>query len=615
MSVYPLQFFTDDSTVGFTEDYKSSPLNRKYAGQPKGAYVGFIPSAIGSELVLDVDPTFGYSLIKVPSNADSGGLDIVVDEQIRMEFLGQPSVDFPLLVIARATYFDDPNNPTRAEIITRSSGQPGFDEVLICEVDGPDTAISVRFSAVIGERDEPLAFQSTKFGFMPGGSIENLQAAADVVNEVVAARIGLDATVHPDLSSRIAEDYSASSMAGRLALVSRVMRSNDYSISLGDDSVVVSGSFTEIDRDHEPKVTLEGVGSETVEGALAGPNDLIRNVAVIVDADTGYRPVDDPTDRRVTFGRLTGPAEAEISGQWTFLNASKDVSATEGQATTDIKAGDTIRGGDGKHYEVETITDDVNIVLRTAYASATATVDSTIIRRWELSFKRLNVGTEEDAILSGVTNLRFFFPSFLSMEQGSFDWRMALHTSAERAPLAAATTTVPGTVRLADTFSLLGSVNIQNAGGLLGGGPFHTINFNDTNASVVATGTPGEVEVVEIGPEGPDGPQGPTGATGDTGVVGVGYSVLNTFEIATEIASVWPGPEQPWSFTKDMGHNIRYLHGNVSSFRDRGQFTNNNTFDYLNITEVETISLQEGRISGNFSGDVNFTPFLSSAGD
>jgi len=620
MAVFPLQSFTQDSTqVGFDEAYQSSPLGIRYAGQPKGAYIGFSPSVLGSVLTLAVDGTLGYSIAKVGSSIDPGGMDVIVDSDVTLDFAGQPDIDFPMNVMVRVRYYADGTAPTTGEVFTRSiTVAVGDTEALLCVVDGPSATLTVAFDASVGERDTPLAYNQVDFGFMPGGSIENLQAAADIVNEVIAARVGLDSAVHPDISTRIAEDYSASAMASRLALTFRALRSNDYSIEAGEQEITVSGSFSEIDRDFEPSITLDGSGSETAEGVIAGPLDSVRNVVLLVDADTGYRPVDDPIDRQVIYARIVGTGQSGVAGEWRFLNASKDVTATDGngQATVQIEVRDTILGPDGKYYEVSGVTNDNIIELRTAFQGTSASISGASIRRWKLQLKKIDGGSETDASLPANANIRFFFPTFVSMERSNADWQLAMHTAAEREPLGAATTAVPGIVRLANSGSLLGSVSIQNVGVPLPGGPFHTINFNAANASVVPENTnPGEVQVVEVGPQGIQGATGGAGGAGPTGDPGLGFSALNPFEPSGEFQGT-AGMTIPFSFTFDMGHNVRYIHGNVAKWRDFGRLTTPG--DRLEVLNVSKPSATEGRIEGTqggIYGDNALTVFLSSAGD
>jgi len=621
MAVFPLQVFTGQTaTVGYDEDYKSSPLGIRYSGQPKGAYVGFNPSVIGTVLTLAINPTFGYSLVKVDSDVNPGGMDIIVTGNVTLDFVGQPDIDFPMNVMARVQYYDDGSVPTTGEIFSRSVSVGVSDtETLLCVVDGPAASLSVVFDPALQERDEPQAHSNVNFGFMPGGSIESLRAAADIVNELIAARTGIDNTAHADLSTRIATDYSAPAMAERMALLFRGLRSNDYTIDAGDQEILVSGSFSEIDRDLGPEITLNGDGSETVEGVLAGPIDTIRNVVLLVDADTGYRPVDDPTDRRIVFARVVGPDQITVAGEWRFLNASKDVLAIDGngQATVEIEVRHTILGPDGKQYEVAGVLNNNSIELRTAYQGASASISGTSVRRWKIQLKKIDgLNNEVDASLPNDSTIRFFFPTFLSMERSNHDWKLAMHTASEREPLPAATTLVPGTVRLADTGTFLGSVKIQNVGTPLGGGPFHTINFNAANASIVPVpSNSGEVQVAQIGPQGAQGLNGASGGPGIVGDPGPGFSALNPFEISDEFIGT-PGATIPFSFTKDMGHNIRYVHGNVAKWRDFGFF--GTPGDRLDISNVSVVSATEARIEGTQGGvfgDNALTVFLSSAGD
>lgn len=623
MAVYPLKYFTTTGVpVAFNERYKTAPLGRKAAGHPKGVYVGFEASAVGSVLTLSPNPTRGFSLVKVPSREEPSGMDIIVTEPIQLDFTGQPDVDFPLLVIARSRYHDDPAQPTTASLLTRSGTTSSVrdDEVLVCVVNGPAATIAVLDDTYLGQKDTPLALTGVNFGYMPGGSVESLQAAADIVNEVVAARTGLDATAHISLSARLAEDYSAESMASRLGLAFRALRSNDYDVASGANSVVVSGSFSEIDRDFLPEITLDGSGSETVEGAVAGPNDSLRNVVLIQNAGSGYRLLDNPTDRRVVFGRLTGPNESGISGEWQFLNASDNLTTTDGQgqALVEVMVGDSVVGPDGKHYEVESVSTNNALVLKNAFQGASETVASVSIRRWRVAFKTLISGVETAVQLDTSVTIRFFFPAFLSRGISAADWQNTLHTAAEREPLGAATVDVPGLVQLATSGVRLGQINIQNAGTPLGGGPFHSINFSAPEASVTETLVDGEVVVNEIGGTGPTGPDGASGGPGPTGAPGPGFSELNPFEISGVLSNP-AGTITLHSFTRNMGHNVRYIHGGIARFRDRGVFQWN--FDPIEVLEVAAISATEGRIqiqmgSGVFpASDTDAVLFLSSAGD
>ena len=614
MTTFPLQVIAaDDVLVNYNARYKSSPLARKFAGQPKGAYIGFIPDVSGDPILsLDVDPTEGYSVVKLPSQADPAGVDVVVTSSVTLDFTGQPAMDFPIHVIARASYTDDADTPTTAEIITRSATSIAFDEVLICVVNGPVGSMTIDSDASLGERSEPA------------GSVEDLQAATDIVNEVVAARIGLDGTVHTDLATRLAADQSAESMAGRLGLVSRVLRSNDYSIGAGDETLNVSGSFTEVDRDHAPFVSLEGTGSETQAGAVAAPNDNVRNVALIQDATSGYRPIDDPIDRRVVFGKIDGPTETTIAGTWTFQQASRGVLGVDGSATTEVTVGDIIQGVDGIFYEVSDVVSDNELELTNAYRGGVSdTADGRILRRWLLRLFKIdpNTNQEVEASLPTPATIRFFFPAFLSIERSNFDYTAAMHTALEREPLPVATTTVPGRLQLAIAGGTLGGIRAQVTGSPVGTPPndvFHTINFSSPNASVIPSpGTPGEVTVIEIGVQGPTGPSGVSGGTGPTGPTGAGFvsGAINTFEVESEFNSNAGGfPTFSNSFTQDMGHSIHVLTGGIASWRDAANFDTPDKIFITDIFVVGGIGGNIGQLDWDQAGDTFGRVFMSSAG-
>jgi hypothetical protein len=401
-------------------------------------------------------------------------------------------------------------------------------------------------------------------------------------------------------------------MANRLALIFRVLRANDIAVGAGEESVNVSGSFSEVNRQHNPKLTLDGLGGELTSGAIASPNDAIRNVCLLQDANSGARPIDDPTDRRVIFGRLDGPEDITVTGNWTFENAQSDITGVDGQALTELEVGDTIQGPDGLFYEIETITDNTNVVLTDAYQGATASSENLIARRWILSFKKLVGGTEEDASFPTPKTVRFFFSAFLTAAQSNADWSMILHTSAERAPLPVASVQVPGRVLLAQGGSKLGAINLQNGGIPVPGGPFHTLNFT-TNAVVVPGGFDGEVQVLEIGAKGDTGPVGSSGGTGPTGPQGDGLTALNTWEASSEFAGT-PGnfTPVPFSFTRDVGHTIRILGAGIAKYRDAGFFSTNERCQLLSVTGIGTTVAQ---VTGDINRDSFITVFVTSAGD
>jgi len=659
MAIYPVEFFTlGNALLNYSDEWQSAPLVQKFGGMPKGVYVGFTPTVASPVLNLVTDAAEGFSLLKTASQDDPGGLTVALDSNISLDFTGQPPGDFPLHVIARASYTADGSAPTSAEIITRSAGPVAHDEVLVCIVTGNAGAMTISYRLVLNFghshtveldaslngtssiddshshtvvagvvqmasghthsldmlRDAPLAYDGVDFGFMPAGSVEDLATAVEIVNEMAAARIGLDSTVYDTLSERLAADQSAPSMGGRLGFILAALRSNDYLVESGDTSVNVSGSFSEVNRLHKPEITLDGQGAEGVRGAVSSPNDDVRNIAVVLDAVTGYRLLDDDDTRRVIFGRVTGPEESTLTGTYNFLNAQKAVSITDGQAVGELEVGDTIMGVDGLYYEVGTIFSDELIELVDEYQGPNAASGGLTKRRWTLELKKISGTLEIDAEADAATTIRFIFPAFVPLETGMADQRLIHHMPGGKPPLPDATTTQRGRVLLSQSGAKLGAINIQNAGAPLVGGPFHTINFRDGGGQVIETGD-GEVTVGEIGPTGPTGDPGIPGAPGPTGPDGVGFDEINVWELSGWLPSSGynSGGPNTYSFQTGMGHTIRALCGGIASWDDDGVFETS-TPDEIEIIDITGVGTGTGRIEITLRNDTRAKLFLSSAG-
>ena len=620
MSSFPLQIFTRErANVGFDDKYRSSILGRKFAGQPRGVYVGFLPRVLPASTIvsLDIDPTEGLSLAKLPSLGDTSGMDVYTTSNIQFDVGGIDAAEFPVNVIIRATYTDDKDTPTVAEVVTTSAaGGVSSKEVLVCVVSGPPSAPTVTFDPEFFQRDAPLALTGRTFGYMPAGSIEDLLAAVDAVNEVIAARIGLDGTVYDSLDERLVGDQSAEEMGERLATTFRTIRSNDYSIGAGVETLNVSSSFTEVDRDHQPLLTFSGLGSETTPGAVSDPADAVRNVCLIQDAITGYRPVDDPTDRRTIFGRLSGPETVAIAGTWTFTKNSQQLTGTGGTALSDFQINDTVVGPDGLLYEVITLTNNNQVTLNSAYRGDTTTSDSVDVNRWTLNLMTIVSGVETAASLPTPTTIRFFFPAFVTTGQSKFDYTLGLHTSSEKDPLPLATTSIPGRVTLADTNSRLGSITIQDAG--IDVGQFHTLVFSSPSAVVtVLPDDSGSVEIVTIGPPGPTGPTGPLGATGPTGPTGPGFSTIDEYTLVGRFRTLSYPSLNSNSATINVGINARIVCANIERFQNWFGGGATAGTDIGRITEVTqaTAGDPDVQVFYEIGGKFELGIFLTAAGD
>lgn len=668
MAVFPQQVFTLDNVNmrtgprGERQRYNSQSLARKSCGPPKGVYVGFIPSVIGSVLTLSPDPTEGYSGIKVQSDADPAGMDIITTSAIALDFIATPAPEFlpnGIMVMARAAYND--SAAAEASIFTQqktltetvftvggapapldlstvtalgailpgslvinvtvdgfgvdaitddglgnlSSGGPalpiggtvdyaagtmtgvtanltalsmvfltrtrcpGPNEVLICVITGVPAAVIV--SAVPpDERDTPIAFSgcAIPYGFLEAGSVEALEAAVEILNEVIAARIGLDGTAYPLLKDRLDGDLGGQKMAERLAKVLRVLRSNNYSVAAGATEISVTGSFTDTGRNFEPKgLLLDGAGSETQQGAVAAPNDPVRNIAVIIDTSTNDRLVTSPTERNIVIGRIEQELDFILDGELTFTTALNSVAGdATAQFTTQVAVGDAIQGPDGRFYEVASIEADDALTLTTAFQGATTSSAGLIRRRILLKFRKIVAGIEEDHSLPTTTSVEFFFPAFVEIDSSNFDNALRMHRAGERPPVPSASVAVPGKIALADAGSpFAGSINLQDNGAPVGGGPFHTLNFS---AGTVIELSPGVLDVAVIGPTGPSGPGAGPGPTGPVGPDGLSYDAIGTFEPDNFVSVAGVGIVV--THTVDFGFTIGFLSGGIASFRPIG---------------------------------------------
>ena len=474
----------------------------------------------------------------------------------------------------------------------------GPNEVLVCRITGTPAAIVVNDTPP-DDRDTPLALPgcTIPYGFLEAGAVEALEAAVEILNEVVAARTDLQGVVHPDLKTRLDTDLAAPAMATRLGKVLRVLRSNTYAVPSGAEFVNVTGSFTARDRDHAPQLTLDGLGSELQIGAIAGPADPVRNVAVVIDLAQRDRLIENQTDRRVVIGRLNQVDDFLLDGTISFTTALTTVTGdASAQFLTQLEVGDAIQGADGEFYEVGSITSDTQLALANAYQGATASSAGLLRRRINLAFSVVNGGVESTLSLEDAVNLEFYFPAFLGVATGNFDHSLTLHRPGERPVVPDATTTVPGKVEAAITGGLVGAIELQNKGIAVGGGPFHTLNL--TAASVIEL-SPGVLDVLSIGPIGPTGPGGGLGPPGPTGAPGPDIDQIADYELSGE-TSLSPATVTA-VHTVNFGFDVDILSGGVARFRDAGIFV---LQDRIEIDDIRLDSAQVGTIEAT-GGSVN----------
>lgn len=213
------------------------------------------------ETFVEEDVSFGRV---VSSSTLSAGrsehmLDVFTTDTITLDFTG--FTDGTYYVILTASY--QVGATTIASIITRTTPPPnGVQEVLICKVTKVGASITTIEATSPETRNEPVAFEGQRHGFMPGGSVERLLSATTSADEVIASRRLSDGTAGTPFSSgfpqttgvplRLNTDLSNVSMANRLGKTLISVQGNNFTLSAPATSANVSTSFGARNRDFEP---------------------------------------------------------------------------------------------------------------------------------------------------------------------------------------------------------------------------------------------------------------------------------------------------------------------------------------------------------------------------
>jgi hypothetical protein len=551
---------------------------------------GIEPGSLG--LFVDVD-SFGLAVISDPGTG-------VLAASVGLPMGG--TIDYALGTLTGITAILSP----LSTVILTYTRTPQRDEVLLCSVTGTPGAPVVTAVAPV-TRDVPIAYPTVPFGYMLSGSIELLAAAVLILTEVAAARTDLQGTPWPNLKARLDYDLSGEAMGLRLGRIFRAIRSNQYQAASGVTEINVSGSFSAVNRDFLPAVTLNGNGSESQTGVLADPIDTVRNTSILIDADTGDRLVDNTTDRNVVFGRVHQEPDFILDGQITFTLASTVVVGDSvARFTLQLQAGDTVQGPDGKFYEVLSIANSAALTLRDAYQGANATSGALIRRRFKLRLRKLVAGVESAHTMAAVTQIQAYLPTFLTHATAAFDAGTFVYKPGERPTIPDATTSVQGKIALASAGSpFVGSINLQDGGVPVAGGPFHTLNFVGASGALVEL-SPGVIDVTNTGPIGPPGPGGGPGPTGPPGVTGTSLNQITRFSNGLEAIAFGPGTV-PVSHTVNFGYTVKLLSGGISTHRDQGIFVGPN--DYLEITDIDLT----GPTTGTIVGFLGFPAFICDA--
>lgn len=142
-------------------------------------------------------------------------------------------------------------------------------------------------------------------------------------------------------------------------------------------------------RDKEPG------GTTTVKGIFTTAPD---NKTLIQDADTADAIVGGTSGSEGVFGLLTeNHPVPNISGTWTFTNATFAVTGVGGAANTQLLDGDIVRGPDGLFYTVDGTPGSANaFTIKEPFAGTTGPTVTPDARRWILTLRLTDPITEVD---------------------------------------------------------------------------------------------------------------------------------------------------------------------------------------------------------------------------
>lgn len=396
MAVNPtLSLNQEEIKVRWEEPYTSDSLNARFTGLPRGVYKGFDPEVIAgapaTQLRLKIDPSQGVSIATVRSELASRDVQLFVTRELILDFNG--TVTFPVYVKVKAQY--KVGQVSSAQVFTDTTPPNNFDEIGICRVRQPggvgtDIVVDATDITVPDNRQTPVASVGQDFGFMPGGSFEDLQDAVNLITEVQDARDDVDTGfTHPSLSARLIQDFAT--IASRLQRVTSVLRGNLHTILSGDlpaGSLNVSGSLSNQSRAFEPARTFDeggvpGVGGLGADGVItSAPN----NIVALRDGNTGNQFLDLATNFPV-YGRLTKLPDTVSTGTSQFVNASTTVSKAAGDYVAEgVVEGMRVIAPDGNAYEVTGPINPLSFELTTSYQGANAGAISQVFELFRIDF-------------------------------------------------------------------------------------------------------------------------------------------------------------------------------------------------------------------------------------
>jgi len=404
-------------------------------------------------------------------------------------------------------------------------------QVKVCLVSKPGATI-VASSSIPVDRQGPFAFLGVTSGFMPGGSIEQLQLAVAITSEVQAARSGFLQTF-PLLDARLDAELSGGGtdgMASRLGLVAKTQEGSLFAAPTPGWGGTGTSANVSVDFLLKTAALLATDKGVVVFDPVTAAGDNVNNISLVFG--TQYSRLIDTVGRKV-YGKLeyrTFP----LTGTLTFTNGSTAVSGggTTQFVTDGVVAGDIVLSPNGNYFAVDSVTGENNLILRTGYASTGPAVEDIIappLRRYEIKFQIYNNGDVAFS-LPITTDFRYSYQERFDAADRPFS-EATFHPSL-RGRDAGATITSDGTTADArvvpsTTDGRLGAVKVNS-------GSFNQnialIAGANMTVGVLDTGTEYQITFsAASGPTGPSSYPGPMAADAGAGFAGTGanYAVGN----------------------------------------------------------------------------------------
>lgn len=218
---------------------------------------------------------------------------------------------------------------------------------------------------------------------------------ADIVMDPTQTVDGRDVSVDGAKLDTI--DFTGSGVAALLPKVVRQVKAEFDLTGVAAAQLVVGQSF----RSKDPG------GDDSTKGVnTVAPNNTVRVQRVNTNDDI----LGGTDSASKVFGRLTeNHPTPNISGTWTFTNASLSIVGVGGSANTELVPGDLVLGPDSVWYTVDVIGGPNNVTLVEPFAGTTGPVANPSARRWLLDFVVNDAGTESGLTPAGTPDIKYFF--------------------------------------------------------------------------------------------------------------------------------------------------------------------------------------------------------------